>query len=136
MFRFVARFARVRIEDSRRNRFALNGIQGIALFIVFSSELEKEKSPVKKVAGKKPAWKRPSGEKKPSTQMSGARKRHTNFRRPNVTAHSCLAPNRRCPNGPAPRSYVSSVFKYRILIKSVEPLKASLSIKRECIQYD
>ena len=27
MFRFVARFARVRIEDSSRNRFTLNGIQ-------------------------------------------------------------------------------------------------------------
>ena len=27
MFRFVARFARVRIEDSSLNRFALNGIQ-------------------------------------------------------------------------------------------------------------
>ena len=27
MFRFVARFARVRIEESSRNRFALNGIQ-------------------------------------------------------------------------------------------------------------
>ena len=27
MFRFVARFARVKIEDSSRNRFALNGIQ-------------------------------------------------------------------------------------------------------------
>ena len=27
MFRFVARFARVRIEDSSFNRFALNGIQ-------------------------------------------------------------------------------------------------------------
>ena len=27
LFRFVARFARVRIEDSSRNRFALNGIQ-------------------------------------------------------------------------------------------------------------
>ena len=26
-YRFVARFARVRIEDSSRNRFALNGIQ-------------------------------------------------------------------------------------------------------------
>ena len=37
LFRFVARFARVRIEDSSRNRFALNGIQGIACFIVFSS---------------------------------------------------------------------------------------------------
>ena len=37
LFRFVARFARVRIKDSSRNRFALNGIQGIACFIVFSS---------------------------------------------------------------------------------------------------
>ena len=27
LFRFVARFTRVRIEDSSRNRFALNGIQ-------------------------------------------------------------------------------------------------------------
>ena len=27
LFRFVARFARVRIEESSRNRFALNGIQ-------------------------------------------------------------------------------------------------------------
>ena len=27
LFRFVARFARVRIEDSSQNRFALNGIQ-------------------------------------------------------------------------------------------------------------
>ena len=27
LFRFVARFARVRIEDSNRNRFALNSIQ-------------------------------------------------------------------------------------------------------------
>ena len=27
LFRFVARFARVRIEDSSFNRFALNGIQ-------------------------------------------------------------------------------------------------------------
>ena len=30
LFRFVARFARVRIEDSSRNRFALNGIERIA----------------------------------------------------------------------------------------------------------
>ena len=37
LIRFVARFARVRIEDSSRNRFVLNGIQGIACFIVFSS---------------------------------------------------------------------------------------------------
>ena len=37
LFRFVARFARVRIEDSSRNRFTLDGIQGIACFIVFSS---------------------------------------------------------------------------------------------------
>ena len=34
---FVARFARGRIEDSNFNRFALNGIQEIACFIVFSS---------------------------------------------------------------------------------------------------
>ena len=27
LFQFVARFARVKIEDSNRNRFALNGIQ-------------------------------------------------------------------------------------------------------------
>ena len=33
--------ARVRIEDFNRNRFALNGIQGIVCFIVFSSQLEK-----------------------------------------------------------------------------------------------
>ena len=33
LFQFVARFARVRIEDSNRNSFALNGIQGIACFI-------------------------------------------------------------------------------------------------------
>ena len=37
LFRFVARFARARIEDSSRNRFALNGIKGIACLIVFSS---------------------------------------------------------------------------------------------------
>ena len=37
LFRFVASFARVWIEDSSRNRFALNGIQGIASFIDFSS---------------------------------------------------------------------------------------------------
>ena len=37
LFRFVARFARSRIEDSSFNRFALNGIQEIACFIVFSS---------------------------------------------------------------------------------------------------
>ena len=34
--RFVARFARGRIEDPSFNRFELNGIQGIASFIVFS----------------------------------------------------------------------------------------------------
>ena len=37
VFRFVDRFARVGIEESSRNRFVLNGIQGIACFIVFSS---------------------------------------------------------------------------------------------------
>ena len=37
LFRFVARFTRGRIEDSSRNRFALNGCQRIACFIVFSS---------------------------------------------------------------------------------------------------
>ena len=37
LFRFVARFARGRIEDSSFNRFALNGIREIACFIVFSS---------------------------------------------------------------------------------------------------
>ena len=37
LFRFVASFTRVRIEDSSRKRFVLNGIQGIACFIVFSS---------------------------------------------------------------------------------------------------
>ena len=37
VFRFVARYARVRIEDSSRNRFVLNGIQGIVCFIVYSS---------------------------------------------------------------------------------------------------
>ena len=35
LFRFVARFARDRIEDPSFNRFALNGIQEIACFIVF-----------------------------------------------------------------------------------------------------
>ena len=37
LFGSVARFARVRIEDSSRNRLALNGIQRIACIIVFSS---------------------------------------------------------------------------------------------------
>ena len=37
LFRSVARFARGRIEDSSFNRFALNGVQEIACFIVFSS---------------------------------------------------------------------------------------------------
>ena len=37
LFRFVARFARVRIEESSRNRFALNSIQVITCFIFFSS---------------------------------------------------------------------------------------------------
>ena len=36
LFRFVARFGCVRIKDSSRKRFALNGIQRIACFIVFS----------------------------------------------------------------------------------------------------
>ena len=44
LFRFVARFARRRIEDSSFNRFALNGIQEIAGFIVFSSLFEKKKN--------------------------------------------------------------------------------------------
>ena len=34
LFRFVDRFARGRIEDYNRNRFALNGFQRIACFIV------------------------------------------------------------------------------------------------------
>ena len=34
LFRFVARFARITIEDSNRNRFVLNGIQRIACFFV------------------------------------------------------------------------------------------------------
>ena len=37
LFQFVARFARGKIEDPCFNRFALNGIQEIACFIVFSS---------------------------------------------------------------------------------------------------
>ena len=37
LYRFVARFARDRIEDPSFNRFTLNGIQEIACFIVFSS---------------------------------------------------------------------------------------------------
>ena len=36
LFQFVAHFPLVRIEDSSRNRFALNFIQRIACFIVFS----------------------------------------------------------------------------------------------------
>ena len=36
LFRFAAHFAHVRIEDPSRSRFALNGIQGITCFIVFS----------------------------------------------------------------------------------------------------
>ena len=36
MFRFVARFARVRIEDSSFNRFTLNGIQRDFLGGIFS----------------------------------------------------------------------------------------------------
>ena len=36
LFWFVARFARVRIEKSSRNRFVLNDIQGIACFIVYT----------------------------------------------------------------------------------------------------
>ena len=43
LFRFVARFTRGRIEDSSFNRFALNGIQEIACFIVFSSLFEEKK---------------------------------------------------------------------------------------------
>ena len=43
MFRFETRFARGRIEDSSFNRFALNGIQGIACFIVFYSLFERLK---------------------------------------------------------------------------------------------
>ena len=35
LLRLVARFARVRIENSSRNRFALNGIQRIACFTFF-----------------------------------------------------------------------------------------------------
>ena len=35
LFQFVTGSAQVRIEDSSRNRFALNGIQRIACFIVF-----------------------------------------------------------------------------------------------------
>ena len=71
LFRFVARYVRVRIEDSTRNSFTLNGIQGIACFIVFPSKLVKKG------------------------------KRCPNFRRPNGTAPSCLAPNRRRPIGGA-----------------------------------
>ena len=35
LFRFVAHFTRVWIEDCNRNRFELNGIKKIACFIVF-----------------------------------------------------------------------------------------------------
>ena len=41
LFWFVAHFARVRIENYSRNRSVPNGIQGIACFIVFSSQLKK-----------------------------------------------------------------------------------------------
>ena len=74
LFRFVARFARVRIEDSSLNRFVLNGIQGIACFIIFFFITRK----IKKIG-----------------------KRRPNVRRPYGTAPSCLAPNRQCPNGGA-----------------------------------
>ena len=39
MFRFVARFARVRIEDSSVNRFALNGIQRDFFGGIFSGRI-------------------------------------------------------------------------------------------------
>ena len=75
LFRFVAHFACGRVEDSSFNRFALNGTQEIACFIVFSSKLGKYKK---------------------------IRKRRRNIRRQNGTAPSCPAPNRRRWNGPPP----------------------------------
>merc|ERR1719154_167249 len=88
LFRFVARFARGRIEDSSFNRFALNGIQEIACFIVFSSLLKKFKK----------NWKR----------RRNVRRR--NVRRRNGTAPNCPAPNRRRRNGGAETSLPPEIY--------------------------
>ena len=70
MFRFVARFARVRIEDSSRNRFALNGIQRDFFGGIFSRGIlsEYQESGGENLGVKKPGLKN-QGENSPGMKI-------------------------------------------------------------------